>query len=184
MFPDCAERELSGTVASFQSMAGWLCPYHRHICHRFREKGSSHFRQRVKYSDTGRSQTCCIVSGLNSFCVWRSRASARFFVSLNGKSGADGFGSVLSVCVLPAQNHLVSAVLPLKCLAAFIINTQMRALQECFTIQEVRDCVMIGECVHRQNKKVSPTWIMEDTDFSTSLFESSYYFIMVISGIQ
>ena len=34
-----------------------------------------------------------------------------FFVSFNRKSCADGFGSALSICVFPAQNHLIHTVL-------------------------------------------------------------------------
>ena len=33
-------------------------------------------------------------------------------------------------------------------------------------------------------QKISSTWKMEDTDLSTSLFEFSFHFIMVISGNQ
>ena len=42
-FPDRAERVLSKTAASFQSMGQLLFPDHKHICHRFRAEGSSHF---------------------------------------------------------------------------------------------------------------------------------------------
>ena len=49
---------------------------------------------------------------------------------------------------------------------------------------EVRGCVMMGEYTCKQNKKVSSTVKMEDTNLSTSLFDFPYYFIMVISGNQ
>lgn len=48
----------------------------------------------------------------------------------------------------------------------------------------IRSCVIAREYTDRQNKKVSPTVKMEDTDLLMLLFEFSYYFIMVISGIQ
>ena len=48
----------------------------------------------------------------------------------------------------------------------------------------IRSCVIAREHTDRQNKKVSPTVKMEDTDLLMLLFEFSYYFIMVISGIQ
>ena len=37
-------------------------------------------------------------------------------------------------------------------------------------IQEIRDCVMMGECSHRQNKKVSPTVKMKDSGRNRALF--------------
>ena len=48
----------------------------------------------------------------------------------------------------------------------------------------IRSCVIAREHVYRQNKKVSPTVKMEDTDLLALLSEFSSYFIMVISGIQ
>ena len=48
-------------------------------------------------------------------------------------------------------------------------------------MQRILGCVMAKKIF---NKKVSSTWKMEDTDYSTSLSEISSYFIMVISGIQ
>ena len=53
-----------------------------------------------------------------------------------------------------------------------------------FVLFNIRSCVIARENIYRQNKKVSSTWKMEDTDLSTSLFELFYYFIMVISGNQ
>ena len=61
------------------------------------------------------------------------------------------------------------------------MHTHLRMLQKYFMIQRMCSRVMAKNIF---NKKVSSTVIMEDTDLSTSLFEFSYYFIMVISGIQ
>mgnify|MGYP007130909159 FL=1 len=63
-------------------------------------------------------------------------------------------------------------------------HTQLRTLRKYFMAWEIRSCVIARENIYRQNKKVSSTWKMEDTNLSTSLFEFSYYFIMVISGNQ
>ena len=54
-------------------------------------------------------------------------------------------------------------------------------MQKYFMIQRMCSRVMAKNIF---NKKVSSIVIMEDTDLSTSLFEFSYYFIMVISGNQ
>ena len=61
------------------------------------------------------------------------------------------------------------------------MHTHLRMLQKYFMIQRMCDRVIAKNIF---NKKVSSTVKMEDTDLSTSLFEFSYYFIMVISGIQ
>jgi len=61
------------------------------------------------------------------------------------------------------------------------MHTHLRMLQKYFMIQRMCDRVMAKNIF---NKKVSPIVIMEDTNLSTSLFEFSYYFIMVISGNQ
>ena len=61
------------------------------------------------------------------------------------------------------------------------MHTHLRMLQKYFMIQRMCSRVMAKNIF---NKKVSSTVIMEDTDLSTSLFEFSYYFIMVISGNQ
>ena len=61
------------------------------------------------------------------------------------------------------------------------MHTHLRMLQKYFMIQRMFDRVMAKNIF---NKKVSPIVIMEDTNLSTSLFEFSYYFIMVISGNQ
>ena len=50
-----------------------------------------------------------------------------------------------------------------------------------FVVLKQTQCHPIHPFPH---KGVSPIVIMEDTDLSTSLFEFSYYFIMVISGNQ
>ena len=61
------------------------------------------------------------------------------------------------------------------------MHTHLRMLQKYFMIQRMCSRVMAKNIF---NKKVSSIVIMEDTDLSTSLFEFSYYFIMVISGNQ
>ena len=61
------------------------------------------------------------------------------------------------------------------------MHTHLRMLQKYFMIQRMCDRVIAKNIF---NKKVSSIVIMEDTDLSTSLFEFSYYFIMVISGNQ
>ena len=61
------------------------------------------------------------------------------------------------------------------------MHTHLRMMQKYFMIQRMCSRVMAKNIF---NKKVSSIVIMEDTDLSTSLFEFSYYFIMVISGIQ
>ena len=61
------------------------------------------------------------------------------------------------------------------------MHTHLRMLQKYFMIQRMCSRVMAKNIF---NKKVSSIVIMEDTDFSTSLFEFFSYFIMVISGNQ
>ena len=61
------------------------------------------------------------------------------------------------------------------------MHTHLRMLQKYFMIQRMCSRVMAKNIF---NKKVSSIVIMEDTNLSTSLFEFSYYFIMVISGNQ
>ena len=61
------------------------------------------------------------------------------------------------------------------------MNTHLRMMQKYFMIQRMYDRIIAKNIF---NKKVSSIVIMEDTNLSTSLFEFSYYFIMVISGNQ
>ena len=61
------------------------------------------------------------------------------------------------------------------------MHTHLRMMQKYFMIQRMCSRVIAKNIF---NKKVSSIVIMEDTDLSTSLFEFSYYFIMVISGNQ
>lgn len=61
------------------------------------------------------------------------------------------------------------------------MHTHLRMLQKYFMIQRMCSRVMAKNIF---NKKVSSIVIMEDTNLSTSLFDSPYYFIMVISGNQ
>ncbi len=61
------------------------------------------------------------------------------------------------------------------------MHTHLRMMQKYFMIQRMCDRVIAKNVF---NKKVSSIVIMEDTDLSTSLFDSPYYFIMVISGNQ
>ena len=60
------------------------------------------------------------------------------------------------------------------------MHTHLCMLQKYFMIQRMCSRVIAKNIF----KKVSSTVIMEDTNLSTSLFEFSYYFIMVISGNQ
>jgi len=61
------------------------------------------------------------------------------------------------------------------------MNTHLRMMQKYFMIQRMYDRIIAKNIF---NKKVSSIVKMEDTNLSTSLFEFSYYFIMVISGNQ